>query len=184
MRRLFIGLFVVATFLGCSDDWGKTNKDLITILESADSWQEYRSYAYTEPNGGGKKKLIHDPNLHYDGGGHMIFTVGDGVFTEYIYSNAKNSHYYKEYQMEQDGDESRYILNHSADKYYFRILEYDENNLLVEYDLGWVYARDDESGEYIYFDYWRTHFKKTEREDPRWKNKYMSEEEYNEKYKE
>ena len=93
MRRLFIGLFAVATFLGCDKDfpikWGRTNEDLTTILESADSWQEYRSYAYTEPNGGGKKKLIHYPNSHSVGGSTMIFTVGDGVFTEYIYYKCK-----------------------------------------------------------------------------------------------
>ena len=50
MRRLLISLFAVAAFLGCSKD--DYPNDVIRTLASAESWQELKTYAYTEPNGG------------------------------------------------------------------------------------------------------------------------------------
>ena len=82
MRRLLISLFAVAAFLGCSKD--DYPNDVIRTLASAESWQELKTYAYTEPNGGGDSILIIDrwPLL---GEGLETFSIEDGKFIRYIY---------------------------------------------------------------------------------------------------
>ena len=87
--------------------------------------------------------------------------------------------------MKQVGDDPlNYKLITPDGEFYFKILEYDNDNLKVEYDFIHGYRKDEVSGEYVLTHrYSITHFKKgVVSSDPNWKDEYMSEKEYLEKY--
>ena len=182
MRRLFIGLFAVATFLGCSKE--DYPNGVIRTLASADFWYEYETFVYSEPNGKGEMLSHIDPNIPLLGYSYEKFSIANGVFTRYIYMGNWPAYYYKEYVMKQVGDDPLHYKLITADgEFYFKILEYDSENLKAEYNYVHGYRKDEVSGEYVKVErYRRTHFKKQISIDPNWKDKYISEEEYIEKY--
>ena len=179
MRRLLISLFAVATFLGCNKD--NYPNDVIRTLASADFWREYETFRYTEPNGGGDICWHLDPKepplLGYN---YETFTIANGVFTRYIYALSKPGCYYKEYVMKQMGDDPlHYKLITPDGEFYFKILEYDSDNLKVEYNFVQVNSADKVNGEYVKKCTYRiTHFKKHIPSDSKWKDMYMTEKEY------
>lgn len=181
MRRLLISLLAIATFLGCNKD--DYPNDVIRTLASAESWQELKTYAYTEPNGGGDSILLIDrwPLL---GEGLETFSIEDGKFIRYIYADHVPISYYKEYVMTQDDtDPYCYTLVDSKGSYYLKILEYDGDNLMVEYDYKPRKRRKEIGGEWVEYGYLRTHFVKVTHDNKDWKKGYISEEEYINKYR-
>ena len=183
MRRLLISLFAIAAFLGCNKD--DYPNDVIRTLASADFWREYETFRYTEPNGGGDLVYHIDPKKPLLGHSYETITIANGIFTRYIYAGQWPAFYYKEYVMKQMGDDPlHYKLITPDGEFYFKILEYDNDNLKVEYDFIHGYRKDEMSGEYVLTPrYSITHFKKgVVSSDPNWKDEYMSEKEYLEKY--
>lgn len=190
MRRLLISLFAIAAFLGCNKD-GSSGEDgfasdniVISTLASAGAWREYETFVYSEPNGEGDIRVHIDPNVPLLGHSYETFTIAKGIFTRYIYKGNWPAYYYKEYAMKQVGDDPlHYKLITSDGEFYFKILEYDSNNLKAEYNYTYWYCKDEVSGEYVKANsYSITHFKKYMPSDSKWKDKYISEEEYIEKY--
>ena len=187
MRRLLISLFVVATFLGCNND-GYSDENIasdnivISTLASAGCvWQEYETFVYSEPNGEGEIRAHIDPKEPpLLGHNYEKFTVENGVLTRYIYVNSKNALYYKEYVMKQVGDDPlNYKLITPDGEFYFKILEYDSDNLKAEYNFVQVNSAEKVNGEYVKECTYRiTHFKKHIPSDSKWKEGYMTEKEY------
>ena len=191
MRNLILSLLAIAAFLGCNKD-GSSGEDgfasdniVISTLASAGAWREYETFVYSEPNGEGEIRSHIDPNepplLGYN---YETFTIANGVFTRYIYALSKPGCYFKEYAMKQVGDDPlHYKLITPDGEFYFKILEYDSNNLKAEYNFIHGYSKDEESGQYVKVcTYRRTHFKKHIPSNSKWKDEYLSEEEYIEKY--
>lgn len=85
---------------------------------------------------------------------------------------------------QEDDDPLSYKLITPDGEFYFKILEYDSDNLKAEYDFVQVNSADKVNGEYVKKrTYHITHFKKGVVSDaPNWKDEYISEEEYLEKY--
>ena len=190
MRRLLISLFAIATFLGCNND-GYSDENIasdnivISTFATAGVWREYETFMYSAPNGGGDIRWHLDPKeLPLLGHNYETFTIENGILTRYIYVNSKNAYYYKEYVMKQEGDDQlNYKLITSDGEFYFKILEYDNDNLKVEYNFVQVNSAEKVNGEYVKECTYRiTHFKKHIPSDSKWKDEYMSEKEYLEKY--
>ena len=182
MRRLFIGLFAVTTFLGCNKE--DYPNDVIRTLASADFWLEYETFVYSEPNGEGEILSHIDPNLPLFGHSYEKITFSNRVLARYIYAGQWPAYYHKEYVMKQVGDDPlNYKLITPDGEFSFKILEYDGENLKAEYNYIPGYRKDEVNGGYVEVCRYRiTHFKKTIPNDPNWKDKYISEEEYLEKY--
>lgn len=179
MRRLLISLLAIATFLGCSKD--DYPNDVIRTLASADCWLENETYVYSEPNGEGDIISHIDPNKPLLlGHNYERFTIKNNILTRYISVNSTGGNYYKEYVMKQEGDDQmHYKLVTSDGEFYFKILEYDSNNLKAEYNFVQVNSADKVNGEYVKKCTYRiTHFKKHIPSDSKWKDMYMTEKEY------
>ena len=190
MRRLLISLLAIATFLSCNNDDSNGENGLesdnivLGALSSVESWLEYETFRYTEPNGEGDIVTHIDPNKPLLGYSYDRITIANGILTRYIHVNANPSCYYKEYVMKQVGDDSmHYKLVTSDGEFDFKILEYDSNNLKVEHNYFHGYRKDEVSGEYVKnYLYSITHFKKSIPSNSKWKDEYMSEKEHIEKY--
>ena len=180
MRRLLISLFAIAAFLGCNKE--DYPNDVIRTLASADFWREYETFVYSEPNGEGDIRWHLDPKEPpLLGHNYEKFTIENGMLTRYIGVNSVGAFYYKEYVMKQVGDDPlNYKLITPDGEFYFKILEYDSDNLKVEYNFIQVNSADKVNGEYVKECTYRiTHFKKgVVSSDPNWKDEYMSEKEY------
>jgi hypothetical protein len=180
MRRLLISLFAIAAFLGCNKD--DYPNDVIRTLASAGGvWQEYETFVYSEPNGEGEIRSHIDPKEPpLLGHNYEKFTIENGMLTRYIGVNSVGAFYYKEYVMKQVGDDPlNYKLITPDGEFYFKILEYDSDNLKVEYNFVQVNSADKVNGEYVKKCTYRiTHFKKHIPSDSKWKDMYMTEKEY------
>ena len=160
---------------GIGSKFGKTNLSAIEVLSSAEAWRGVDVYYYTEPDGKGDKYHSGDPSK-YDGGSAILYAFTPNSITSYVYVDAVPAIYYIESALENiDGKMFRYKFPYKES--YIKILDYDEENVLIETN-GMQCLRND-----ITYDYAIVHFKKHDAK-PGWKDNYLSYEEYVELLKE
>lgn len=187
MKKYLYILFATCLFSSCNNDnlfddpWGissefeKTNLSAIEVLSSAEAWRGVDIYHYTEPDGKGEKYHAGDPS-DLDGGYVPLYAFTPNSITSYVYVDAVPAIYYIESALENvDGNMFRYKFLH--DESYMKILDYDEENVLIETN-GMQCLRND-----ITYDYAIVHFKKHDAK-PGWKDNYLTYEEYVELLKE
>ena len=185
MKKYLYILFVASLLASCNslfdEPWGissefeKTNLSAIEVLSSAEAWRGVDIYYYTEPGGKGEKYHQGDPSKLY-GGPVPLYAFTPNSITSYVYVDAVPAIYYIESALENvDGNMFRYKFLY--DESYMKILDYDEENILIETN-GQQLIRND-----ITYDYAIIHFKQFDAK-PGWKDNYLSYEEYVELLKE
>ena len=187
MKKYLYILFATCLFSSCNNDnlfddpWGissefeKTNLSAIEVLSSAEAWRGVELYYYTETNGKGDKYHLEDPS-ELLGISEPIYVFTPNTITSYEYDGSIPAIYYIESALENvDGKMFRYKFLY--DESYMKVLDYDEENVLIETN-GHQLIRND-----ITYDYAIIHFKQFDAK-PGWKDKYLTYEEYVELLKE
>ena len=182
-----ISFFAVLLFVGCNNvsiDMGAvrfhegfefegTNLTVMEVLSSAkDGWYWTRLYHTTEPDGKGERH-DHDPNLGWVGGtSSPIYTFSGDVRMSYEICRGVNPmiYYYKHESFTNEGD-SKYVFGED-NEYYWKIIDYDKDKLLIESNALRLYAGG------VNYGYATLILKKNIPEDPNWIEKSISYEEY------
>ena len=148
----------------------KTDLPVTAVMQSAMAWYASSVLYYTEPNGQGneydplEKYRNEDGSISVCGGGHSIYTFGHNTFREYIDNSCVGL--YPSYWLESVMTEiaANYFtteLNYNTIDYssfqrvsisrthHWKILAYDENNIICETDFFGT-EKDDDGIEYPY----------------------------------
>lgn len=181
MKKCLYILFATCLFSSCNNDnlfddpWGisskfeKTNLSAIEVLSSAEAWRGSDIYYYTEPNGKGEKYHMGDPSK-LEGGSVPLYAFTPNSIISYVYDGAVPAIYYIESALENvDGKMFRYKFLY--DESYMKVLDYDEENVLIETN-GRRLIRND-----IKYEYAIIHFKIHDVK-PGWDDHYITYEEY------
>lgn len=189
MKRIIIIIIMVSimSFIGCSkeDEGQNLWENIITtmsesqfsameIMIAADFWTEVRTHHYTEPNGKGDEYISFDGESQ-DGQTLKTIAFKNNQFIKYISNTAIHRPYYVNYSMDIVG-EDMYSLKNESISGYFKILAYDDNNLIIETDLFSI-IKSSSNGNRSY-PYSIIHFKRQFAQSPDWADKYVSYDEY------
>ncbi|MBO5463986.1 MAG: hypothetical protein J5989_00610 [Alistipes sp.] len=151
MKRFIIMLLTIVAFAGCSkEDNSSSVKDEITrgitqidvpladVLKEDESWLEYRTFIYTEPNGEGEETCIWDyeayveaPDTPEDRTPELL-DIKTGQILKYVYhtQNVMLEHYYVFEVVAVEDDVIRIVKD--GEEYYIKILAYDHDYLWIE----------------------------------------------------
>lgn len=188
MRKYFIAMISIFAFVCCNKENGKediwediflsvrkTEMSAMEVMSSADFWKEVRTHHYTEPSGKGEEYISYAEGKLIDGHTLKIIAIKDSKFFNYVSNTAITTPYYYSSSMNKLG-EDLYSIDKDSKSYYFKILAYDETNLIIETDY-FSLSKSNPNGEKSY-PYSIVHFKRQFAESPNWADKYISYEEY------
>ena len=192
MKKYLYILFATCLFASCNTDnlidepWGdissefeETNLSFADVMSSADYWvtSHYDVYHYTEPNGKGE---CYSYECIPSGGsfGSVALLVDNLRF----YHNNTTAPgllpgYYIDKPCRIEGDKilfhswvhtSFYPVTHEERECYYKILDYDESNILVETNSLFT-ERDG-----VKYPYAIVHYRKWTHKDPNWRDNYVT----------
>jgi len=195
MKRIFYLLLAVVMFAGCSKENENLSeleriKQLVSstellaadILKSAQYWQSDIELYYTEPDGKGVEYAF-DRGNKIRGDLHINFSVEKEAIELYLAScympvgPPMPQRISKNYIMSEIGNNNWALSYFNGNKYYFKILAYDDNKVLVASNLWQCDNNDTHFGHSVIL-FTRQNTR------PEWFDECISEEEYLETYSE
>lgn len=173
MKKLFVLLLCAGFFTACEKEtlgyeFEKTNLSAIEVLCSAELWRGVDITYYTEPDAKGNKHYFGDPGS-YDGAPYPLYSFTSDVIT--IYSNimAIPISYYRESALVKIDDS---LYHYDDGETYIKILDYDEENVLIETNRFKTIHND------VEYPYSTILLDKPESLSPKWKDNYLTYDEY------
>ena len=151
MRKFILMMLAFVALAGCSkEDDSSSYKDEITrsitqidtpladVLEDNESWLEYRTFTYTEPDGKGKETCVWDYDVYVetpdtpDDRLPELLDIKAGQILKYIFhtKNAQLEHYYVFDVVSVEDDVITIVKD--GEEYYVKILAYDHDYLWIE----------------------------------------------------
>ncbi len=167
-----------------SDYWDNTINGLsetefsaTEVMQSADYWFAAIKY-YTEPEGKGQEYLggeVSEDGLIIAPSGARIavYAFGENQFRTYVQMDTGEPNIFVDYEMSDVNDNS-FSVEYYGRPTYWKILGYDDNNIVVETDF---FTNTNEGVEYPYS---IVHFLKANVPDDYWAHDCISSEEYKE----
>lgn len=190
MKKYIFILFATCLFASCNNDnllnnhWGgirsefeETNRSFVEVMSSADYWINSYSdlYYYTEPNGKGKSFSY---TLTPAGGGSRMFALLLDNLRNYHHDTTSGfpGYYFTDlpYRIEDDKILFNSMVYTSFDpiraeerECYYKILDYDDSNILVETNSLF------HESEGVKYPYAIMLLRKGTPESPNWSEKYL-----------
>ena len=195
MKKVFY-YFMAAMLLGaCAKDdnnlteiekiklsMSSTNLSAEDILKSAEYWQSAKEIYYSEPNGNGKEYIMDRTNLT-GGSVYTYLQVEDNTLKQYhnAYMIGVGSYapqkILKRYLMSNRASNEWELTHYTGAKFYFNILAYDDNKILVSTNL-WQMTNNQGTFAHSIVLFTKQNFR------PEWFDKCIDEEEYLNTHKE